>query len=106
MTVQDETGGLQVALLRMVPDNFALERSTPNPARGQATIRYRIPKQVPVQITLYDILGRKVTTLVEGEKKAGTHSVRVDVRSLPSGRYFYRMSAGNFSRVQRMSVLQ
>ena len=59
-----------------------------------------------MEIALYDILGREVTTLVEGEKKAGTHSVRVDVRSLPSGRYFYRMTAGKFSRVQRMSVLQ
>jgi len=106
MTVQDDNGVLQVALLRVVPDNFALEGSTPNPASGQATIRYRVPKQVPVEITLYDILGREVTTLVEGEKKAGTHSVRVDVGSLPSGRYFYRMSAGRFSRVQRISVLQ
>lgn len=106
MTVQGENEGLQVALIQVIPDNFALESSTPNPARGQATIRYRVPKQVRVQINLYDILGRKVMTLAEGEKKAGTYSVRFDVRSLSSGRYFYRMSAGAFSRSRRMNVVR
>jgi hypothetical protein len=105
MTVQSELEGLQVAI-EAAPDNFALEGSAPNPAREQATIRYRVPKQVRVRINLYDILGRKLKTLVEGERRAGQYSVRVDVRSLPSGRYFYRMSAGRFSRTQRLSVVQ
>ncbi len=105
VTLQDRTGQLQVGLGE-IPERFSLQRSVPNPASKQATITFSVPEQTRVRIDVFDVLGRRITTLTEGERKAGQHETRLNVRSLSSGTYFYRMSAGGFSITRRLNVVQ
>ena len=105
VTLQDRTGQLQVGL-EEIPERFSLQRSVPNPVSEQATITFSVPEQTRVRIDVFDVLGRRITTLTEGERKAGQHETRLNVRSLSSGTYFYRMSAGGFSITRRLNVVQ
>ena len=57
-------------------------------------------------LVVYDVLGREVARLVQGELRAGTHRVRLDAGNLPSGVYFYRIQAGNFHSTHRMTLLK
>jgi hypothetical protein len=105
VTLQSEAGPLKVAP-RSVPDEFALSNSYPNPVSGQATIEYAVPEQSDVTVEVYDVLGRRVATLANGEKKAGEHSVRLDASDLSSGTYFYRMRAEDFTQTRRLVVVR
>jgi hypothetical protein len=105
VTLQSEAGPLKVAP-RSVPDEFALNNSYPNPVSGQATIEYAVPEQSDVTVEVYDVLGRRVATLADGEKKAGEHSVRLDASDLSSGTYFYRMRAEDFTQTRRLVVVR
>jgi len=104
-TLQEGAGQLQVGL-QALPERYALHRSAPNPASGPATIAFSVPEQTHVTIGVFDVLGRKVATLADGQKEPGRHDVRLDVRSLSSGTYFYRMSAEGFSETRRLEVVR
>jgi phosphodiesterase/alkaline phosphatase D-like protein len=73
---------------------------------GQATINYALPEQSQVTLEVYDVLGRRVATLVNREKEAGEYSVRLDAADLSSGNYFYRMRAGDFTQTRRLVVVR
>jgi hypothetical protein len=75
-----------------VPGTFALEQNYPNPFNPSTKIRFSVPVHAAITITVYNILGQQVATLVQGEFASGTHEVewRADVAS---GIYFYRMEA-------------
>ena len=88
------------------PAVFALEQNHPNPVRGKATIRYQIPERRTVSISVYDISGREVKTLVIGPKEPGYYSVSLDTKELPQGIYLVKMKAGSFKGVQRMVILK
>ncbi len=77
-----------------VPDAFRLEPAYPNPFARTTTIRYALPEPGPVRLEVYDVLGRRVATLVDQRQPAGTHAVRFDAAGLPSGTYLYRLQAG------------
>lgn len=76
------------------PEEVQLHGSFPNPARTTATIRYELPEALPVRLSVYDILGRHVTTLVDRRKDGGRHQHTVDVSGLASGTYFVRLHTG------------
>ena len=59
-----------------------------------------------VSLVVYDVLGREVARLVQQELRAGTHRAQFDAGNLPSGIYFYRIQAGDFSRIHRMVLLK
>jgi len=86
------------------PASTALLRSEPNPFRLATDVSFRIPRDAFVTLRVYDALGRKVATLVEGDRAAGWHRTRMDGRNLPSGVYFYRLTAGDL-RVTEKAVL-
>jgi hypothetical protein len=90
----------------VLPDQFALETSVPNPVRTQATIRYALPEASDVTLTVYDVMGREVTRLVQSAKAAGIHEVQYDTSALPSGTYLYRLRAGAFTQTKRMVVVR
>ncbi|PSQ85285.1 MAG: hypothetical protein BRD40_00460, partial [Bacteroidetes bacterium QS_1_65_9] len=92
--------------LQSVPEEFALKKPYPNPARGQATLAYALPEQSEVRITVYDVLGRRVATLVEGRKKAGTYRATLEASQLPSGTYFARVRAEGFRQTRRLTVVR
>ena len=91
---------------QVIPKDFALFQNYPNPFNPSTTITYDIPKRSHILITIYDVLGRNVRTLVNEEKPAGSYDVIFDASNLPSGLYFYRISAGAFSQVKKMAVIK
>ena len=78
--------------------NYSLEQNYPNPASGETSIRFTIPKAEKVSLAVYDINGRIVKVLVHGSRDAGTHTVSFNTGSLAGGIYYYRMKAGDFSQ--------
>lgn len=74
-----------------IPHNFALEGNYPNPFNPLTIIRYSLPLDSRVTLKLYDALGREISTLVDGEERAGWHEVHLDAAKLSSGIYFYRL---------------
>jgi hypothetical protein len=89
-----------------VPTEFALEQNYPNPFNPATTIRWHLPARARVKITLFDMLGREVVTLVNEQREAGTHSVRLDATGLASGAYIYRVTAGEFTAVRKLLVIK
>ena len=85
---------------------FALGAPRPNPTRGAAAVAFSLPEAGPVEVGLYDLLGRRVATLAQGEHAAGAHEVLVGRAALSAGVYVVRMEAGGFVAVQRLTVLR
>jgi len=79
--------------------NYALLQNYPNPFNPTTTIRYSIPKSGEVAIKVYDVLGRKVKTLVDGFKQNGNYEVTFNANDLSSGVYIYRITATNKGRI-------
>jgi len=78
----------------------------PNPFNTQANISYSIVNPSWVRLEVFDILGRKVATLVDSEQPASEHSVVWDASEQASGVYFYKLTAGDFTEVRRMTLLK
>ena len=93
-------------LAEAVPSSFALESNYPNPFNPTTTIPFALPEAAEVTIAVYDLLGRRMAVLVEGELSAGRHEVRFQADHLSSGLYLVRMQAGAFSEVRRMMLLK
>jgi hypothetical protein len=95
-----------------VPTEFALEQNFPNPFNPSTTIRFALPKEAPVTLVIYNMLGVPVRTLVNGENlSAANHQVTWDGKddaglTVPSGVYLYRISAGTFQAAKKMTLLK
>ena len=89
-----------------LPGDFALLGSYPNPFNAHAVIRYALPELSDVTIEIYDLLGRRVETLVDCQKQAGYHQVFWNADGFSSGVYFYRIQAAGFSDTRRMLLLK
>ncbi len=95
----------------IIPEKFALYAAYPNPFNPVTTIRYDLPKESQVQLTVYDISGRVVTTLVSKFQDSGSYNIQwngMDVNGniLPSGLYLYRIQAGKFVANEKMLLLK
>jgi len=82
-----------------------LHQNYPNPFNPSTNISFTIPSKTFVSLTVYDLLGKRVATLVNEELAAGNHVREWNAVSLPSGVYFYRLQAGPFAENRRL-VLQ
>ena len=87
------------------PLAYALSQNFPNPFNPSTLIRYQLAGAGPVRLTVYDILGREVATLVDGMQHQGAHEARFEGGGLSSGVYFYRLQTGGFIQ-QRKMILQ
>jgi len=85
---------------------FALWQNSPNPFNPSTEIRYELPENVYVSLTVSDVLGREVAKLADGIESAGDKSVTLDAAFLPSGVYFYRLQAGTFVDVKKMIIMR
>ena len=88
----------------LLPERYSLDQNYPNPFNPTTSIRYDVSKQSYVTIKIFTVLGQEVRTLISEDKNAGSYSITFDARMLPSGVYFYRMTAGNYMR-QKVMVL-
>ena len=89
-----------------LPKSFLLMLNYPNPFNATTEMRYALPKDCNVKLTIYNILGHKVATLVDGKEKAGYKTAMWDASSLSSGIYFYRLKAGDFVQTRKMVLLK
>jgi hypothetical protein len=88
------------------PEQLALHAPFPNPSRNETTVRYELPASTEVQIAVYDVLGRRVATPVEGRKNAGRSEFQLRTQQLPSGTYILRLQAAEQTRTQRLTVVK
>ncbi len=91
---------------RTVPLGYSLLQNYPDPFNPTTNIGYRLSAVSEVTVKVYDILGRAVETLVNGRQDAGSYSITFDGGRLPSGVYFYRLQAGDYSKVMKMILLK
>ena len=89
-----------------VPDKYALEQNYPNPFNPSTQISYSVAKEGLVKISIYDILGREIKSLVNDVKTPGYYAVDFDASSLSSGFYFYRMESGYFVDTKKMTLIK
>ncbi|MFH0735853.1 MAG: linear amide C-N hydrolase [bacterium] len=91
----------------MIKDyNYILDQNYPNPFNPVTTIGYYLPKNSTFNLILYDILGREIFTLFNGEKPFGYHAVKLDASSLTSGVYLYRLQVDNTSLQKKMVLIR
>ncbi len=99
--------GNPVAVEASTPDGtFVLETAYPNPFASSTTIGFTLPTTQDVKLTVYDVLGRRVATLIDGIRQAGEQTIRFDASSLPSGMYLYRLEAGGTQLTQRITLVR
>ncbi len=91
---------------KSLPQEFTLSQNYPNPFNPSTQIKYALPRDCWVRLDVYNILGQKVTTLVDGEQKAGYKVSRWDASRLASGVYIYRIQAGDFAQSRKMILLK
>ena len=89
-----------------VPAECRLSQNYPNPFNPSTNINYQIPVYSHVTITLFNILGKEIKTIVDENKPGGSYSVRLNLDHLASGIYYYRMNAGNFTQTKKLILLK
>ena len=94
-----------------LPTEFALHGNAPNPFRPPTTIRFDLPVAAEVSLTIYNVQGRRVCTLVQGRVEPGRHAAAWDGRDgrgqpVAAGVYFYRLRAAEFERTRKLVLLR
>lgn len=90
----------------VIPSRYALYQNYPNPFNPATTIHYDIVAQVKVQLSVFDILGREILILTNEEKKPGSYKVNWNASDYPSGIYFYKLKAGDFTETKKMILIK
>lgn len=90
----------------VLPDRIQLYQNYPNPFNPSTTICFALLEREHVTLKMFNLIGREVATLVDGEMAAGEHSVVFDAKGLASGVYFYQLTAGSFSRIRKAILMK
>ncbi len=89
-----------------IPSEYGLEQNFPNPFNSSSVIEFSIPVSSPVKLTVFNLEGREVKTLVNSFLNTGNYVIRFDAFHLSSGVYFYKLSADNFSQIRKMILVK
>ena len=89
-----------------LPTNFSLSQNYPNPFNPATVISYQLPTASRVTLKVFDMLGRQIATLVNGQMEAGMHQVSFDASRLASGVYIYQLQAGSFVASKKLVLLK
>ncbi len=95
-----------VKLNNTIDGHFEVYQNYPNPFNPSTTINYSIAASGHVSIKVYDMLGREIATLIDEEKSSGNYTCKFNGVNMPSGVYFYRIKAGNFSSTKKLVLLK
>ena len=90
----------------LIPLVNKLHQNYPNPFNPTTVITYQLLTHAYTTLKVYDVLGREMATLVDGEQSAGVHTVSLDASRLSSGVFLYRLKVGNFSDVKKMILIK
>jgi hypothetical protein len=106
-TVSGE-GSLQIKVVadKQVPVQFALRQNYPNPFNPNTAISFDLPGRSDVKLIIYDLLGKEVRKIADGEYEAGSYTLNVDFNTLASGVYLYRLTAGKFTDTKKMLLIR
>ncbi|MBN2364948.1 MAG: T9SS C-terminal target domain-containing protein [Calditrichaeota bacterium] len=94
------------ALNGEISSGFTLNQNYPNPFNPKTVISWHLATDSPVKLSVYNMLGEKVATLVNKKQNTGLHSVRWDAPYLPSGIYYYSLEVGNFVETKKMILMR
>ncbi|HEY3293988.1 MAG TPA: T9SS type A sorting domain-containing protein [bacterium] len=89
-----------------LPTAISLSQNYPNPFNPTTEIQFALPSVQKVKLSVFDMLGREIAVLASGTMSAGSHTAQFDGAGLPSGIYFYRLTAGSFSMTQKMLLVK
>jgi len=89
-----------------LPERFALQQNYPNPFNPATVISYALPEQAQVRLAIYDMLGRTVAVLVDGQQAPGRYDVTWDASSHSSGVYIYRIDTGGLTITRKMTLIK
>lgn len=89
-----------------IANGFTLSQNYPNPFNPSTNINFTLPAATNVQLEVFNLLGQKVATLIDGRRIAGNHSVRFDASSMASGIYFYMLRAGEVTLQRKMTLIK
>ncbi len=95
----------------LIPSRFALHSAFPNPFNPSTTVRFDLPVETDVRVSVYDLVGREIAVLVQKKFQSGKHSLEWNGAtdsgsSAPSGIYYIRLNAGQFSQTQKLTLLK
>lgn len=97
---------LETAANTDIPTSYAIYANYPNPFNPQTSITYDLPEENDVVLKVFDLTGKEVATLVDAHQPAGTHTAIWQASQMPSGVYFFRITAGSFAQTRRMVLLK
>ena len=88
------------------PNKFELSQNYPNPFNPTTTIKFSLPEAGNVKLTLFNILGQEVKTLVNESKESGVHTINFNASELNSGIYIYKLESGSFTQTRKMTLVK
>ncbi|HBQ59286.1 MAG TPA: hypothetical protein DD671_06600, partial [Balneolaceae bacterium] len=89
-----------------IPSTFALSQNYPNPFNPTTSINYDVPEAADVKLQVFDITGRQVAELVNTRKSAGSYTVQWNAKNFATGVYIYRLTAGDFTSVRKLTLIK
>lgn len=109
LILKTTTGGEFIGINQIsneIPKNYYLQQNYPNPFNPTTNIKFDIPGRSNVKISIYDILGKEISVLVDEELNPGTFEVNWDASNFPSGVYFYKIETDEFSESKKMIMIK
>lgn len=104
--VNESTVPTDNEVLEIIPDNYELYQNYPNPFNPSTTVKFDLPAAGNVSLKVYDITGRLVSTLIDGYRTAGSHSVILNASGLSSGVYLYQIRTSEYSAVRKFTLIK
>ncbi|RPI13172.1 MAG: T9SS C-terminal target domain-containing protein, partial [Ignavibacteriae bacterium] len=89
-----------------IPETYKLEQNYPNPFNPSTTIKFSLPEDGKISLKVHDITGKVIANLEDGFKNKGNYSVEFNASNLPSGIYFYTLSAGRVTETKKMILIK
>ncbi|MBI2417864.1 MAG: T9SS type A sorting domain-containing protein [Ignavibacteriales bacterium] len=106
LTLTPEPEGTTAVEHAAVVDGFALQQNYPNPFNPSTTINFSLAEKAHVTLSVYDMVGREVAVLVNGDKPAGNHSVNFSAGNLASGVYLYKIQTAQFTATKKLVLMK
>jgi hypothetical protein len=98
--------GIRSTFDATVPSEVLLHQNYPNPFNPSTTIAFALPKSSQVRLDVHDVFGRRVGTLVDGQREAGSYSITWTANNLPSGTYFYTLQTDTGMQMKKMVLMK
>lgn len=106
LAIFNETGIVNIDNNKLVINNFELKQNYPNPFNPSTNIEFSISKKTNIDLTIYDINGRKISKLINSILETGNYKVQWNAEIYPSGVYFYKLSSGNSVITKKMILIK